>query len=159
MKCLNVKHTDVKRRHEKSPWKERDFSKCQYILYEARVGDEIAPQYSHRYGSYCGIIQFQPENDLPGPCHRLSGTHVAGIGWKTTVERSYCPHLNLCAKRKVRGRSEGSVLHAKNCLAKGTNIMYANTMKGVLEYHLMYFLYNNKNQWLVKYSLRDGRLE
>ena len=37
--------------------------------------------------------------------------------------------------------------------------MYANTINGVLEYHLMYFLYSNKNQWLVKYSLCDGRLE
>ena len=43
-----------------------------------RSGNEMAPQY--RYGSYCGIIQFQPENGLPGPCHRLSGTQVAGIG-------------------------------------------------------------------------------
>ena len=42
--------------------------------------------------------------------------------------------------------TEGSVLHAKNGLAKGTNIMFANTIKGVLEYHLMYFLYNDKNQ-------------
>ena len=67
--------------------------------------------------------------------------------------------LNVCTERKVRGRSEGSVLHAKNGLAKGTSLMYANTIYGVLEYNSMYFLYNNKNQGLVKYSLRDGRLE
>ena len=41
----------------------------------------------------------------------------------------------------------------------GTNIMYANTINGVLEYHSVYFLYNNKNQILVKYSLLDGQLE
>ena len=28
----------------------------------------------------------------------------------------------------------------------GECIMYANTINGVLEYHSMYFLYNNKNQ-------------
>ena len=35
---------------------------------EGRVGDQMAPQY--RYESYTGNIQFQPENGLPGPCHR-----------------------------------------------------------------------------------------
>ena len=42
-------------------------------------------------------------------------------------------------KRRVGvAREEGS--------RKGTNLMYANTIYGVLEYHSMYFLYYNKNQ-------------
>ena len=117
----------------------------------SRVGNEMAPQY--RYGSYCGNIQFQPENGLPGPCHRWSGTQVAGIGWKTTVERSYCPHWICAQNEKFEAEAKpkprpGLVLHVKKGLAKGTNLMYANTIYGVLEYHSMYFLYNNnKNQW------------
>ena len=48
-----------------------------------------------------------------------------------------------------RKKSPGQAVllwHAKSGLAKGTNIMYANTINEVLEYNSMYFLYNNKNQ-------------
>ena len=73
--------------------------------------------------------------------HRLPG-----LGERRLLNEAILSTLNLCTERKVRGRSEGSVLHAKKGLAKGTNLMYANTIYGVLEYHSMYFLYYNKNQ-------------
>ena len=43
---------------------------------------ELAMKWLHNIGTghNCGIIKFQPENGLPGPCHRLSGTQVAVIG-------------------------------------------------------------------------------
>ena len=39
---------------------------------------ELAMKWLHNIGTGHSI-QFQPENGLPVPCHRLSGTHVAGI--------------------------------------------------------------------------------
>ena len=39
----------------------------------------------------------------------------------------------------------GVAMAREEGLAKGTNIMYANTINGVLEYNLMYSLYNKKS--------------
>ena len=70
--------------------------------------------------------------------HRLPGLGERRLLNEATVPTEF--------ERKVRSRSEGLVLHAKKGLAKGTNLMYANTIYGVLEYHSKYFLYYNTNQ-------------
>ena len=59
-------------------------------------------------------------------------------------ERRLAP-TEFVNRKKSRGRAV-LLWHAKSGLAKGINIMYANTINGLLEYNSMYFLYNNKNQ-------------
>ena len=71
---------------------------------------------------------------------------LLGLGEKRLVNEDTVP--TECVHRKKSPGPSGvdSLWHAKSGLAKGTNIMYANTINGVLEYNSMYFLYYNKNQ-------------
>ena len=68
--------------------------------------------------------------------HRLPGMGERRLLNKATVTTEFV--------RKTK--SPGPKRRVGVAREEGTNIMYANTLKGVLEYHLMYFLYNNKNQ-------------
>ena len=71
--------------------------------------------------------------------HRL-----LGFGERRLVNENTVP--TECVHRKKSSGRAVLLWHAKSGLAKGTNIMYANTINGVLEYNSMYFLYYNKNQ-------------
>ena len=71
--------------------------------------------------------------------HRL-----LGLGERRLVNEDIAP-TEFVNRKKSRGRAV-LLWHAKSGLAKGINIMYANTINGLLEYNSMYFLYNNKIQ-------------
>ena len=72
--------------------------------------------------------------------HRLPG-----LGERQLLNEATVP-IEFVHRTKSPGPKRRVSVARVNGLVKGTNIVYANTIKGVLEYHLMYFLYNNKNQ-------------
>ena len=107
-----------------------------------RVGDQMAPQY--RYESYRWKHSISTGKWFARTMSPLTW-NTGCRDWVKDTERSYCGtefvHRTKSSgpKRRVGvAREEGS--------RKRTNLMYANTIYGVLEYHSMYFLYYNKNQ-------------
>ena len=109
---------------------------------------ELAIKWLHNIGTSHTVETFHFNRKMVCQDHvTVDMEHrLPGLGERRLLNEAILSPLNLCTERKVRGRSEGSVWHAKKGLAKGTNLMYANTIYGVLEYHSMHFLYYNKNQ-------------
>ena len=74
--------------------------------------------------------------------HRLLGLGERRLLDEATVPSEFVHRTNTSGPK-----AKGRCCKRRMVSQKGrTNIMYASTINGVLEYHSMYFLYNNKNQ-------------